>query len=120
MTPNQRIRWCTPQCILDVANGISWNSIPAATYDDLAAGLDTLVRKENLPPIIHAPACPASPPALDVAPDVPQAILNVFNGIDWTQVAKPRQQKLAKRLSSFISGPIGQMMFRFPIRRWHK
>jgi hypothetical protein len=120
MASTQRIRWCTPQCALDIANNIAWGHVPATVHDDLAAGLRKLLAREKLPAIQtgHEPKRPATPPPLRVAPDVPQVILDSFNGIDWTRVPATRQRTLATRLAGFITGPLGRMMYNLPLREW--
>jgi hypothetical protein len=114
-TNELRVRWCVPQTVLDVANAVNWQvlSYPA---DALAEGLSMLVRrrKKQLPAITTALRIPAQPPVLNVAPDVPQVIVDVFNGIDWTKVSVEDQYAMAAELAEFVFGPLVNL----PRRTW--
>jgi hypothetical protein len=108
MIVTQTVRWCVPQSVLDVANSVDWNRVQYPPKL-LAEGLGKLITKERLPTITKAPARPANSPALNVAADLPQEILDLFNAIDWTKISPARQADLAARLAAFIFGPLVQL-----------
>lgn len=114
-TTEQRLRWCVPQSLLDVANSVDW---PHCMYPPglLADGLRMLARskKRSLPLVKKAVPVPPDPPVLRLAPDVPQEILDVLNEINWTEVDEQDQYAMAAELEGFVFSPFVNL----PRRHW--
>ncbi|HVZ39944.1 MAG TPA: hypothetical protein VHI13_11750 [Candidatus Kapabacteria bacterium] len=114
----QRIRWCVPQVIADVANSVDWTRVRISA-SELAAGLRAIARSRKrrhlLPPITRAPVMPNGARGPRIAPDVPQEIIDVFNEIDWTRVSDGTQEDLATELAGFV---FANPFMPLPRRHW--
>jgi hypothetical protein len=93
-----------PQMILDVYNSVDWSRVPRGEHTNLAARLEGLAFGKGLfelnLPRRDPNASPSSTGPKQIAPDVPQAILNVSNLVAWYQLNPARIKSLAGKLRS--------------------
>lgn len=104
---SQRVRWCVPQPVLDVANEVDWPKVAPEKVPQYAAQLKSLILNHTrLQFLQDAPPIPSSAPKLNVRSDVPQTVLDVFNGVDFTRTTRAEAEALAMQLRGVVFLPL--------------
>lgn len=104
---SQKVRWCVPQPILDVANDVHWPKVKPERIPSLVAQLRSLITTyTHLSTLKNDPPIPATAPKLHVREDVPQQVLNVFNALDFTRTSSAEAWALADQLRSVVFLPV--------------